>query len=174
MLIEGRSGITEVPGDRWNLDRFYYPDGAVPGRMITKWGGFVDQLKTFDAQFWGISPREAMRMDPQQRWLLEAAWEAIEDSGNAPSKLREANIGVFVGIASNDYGSLQLSDYAHVDMHTNSGGTLSIAANRVSYLFDFKGPSVAVDTACSSALVAIRWPAGRFGPANAMRHSRAA
>lgn len=155
MLCEGRSGITEVPSDRWNSDRFYHPDAAVPGRMMTKWGGFVDHLKSFDAPFWGISPREAMRMDPQQRWLLEAAWEAIEDAGTAPSKLRQANIGVFVGIASNDYGSLQLSDYANADVHTNSGGTLSIAANRVSYLFDFKGPSISVDTACSSALVAI-------------------
>lgn len=155
LLIEGRSGITEVPADRWNSDRYYHSNPAVPGRMITKWGGFVDQLKSFDATFWGISPREAMRMDPQQRWLLEAAWEAIEDAGTAPSKLRQANIGVFVGIASNDYGVLQLSNDEHVDMHTNSGGTLSIAANRVSYLFDFTGPSVAVDTACSSALVAI-------------------
>jgi thioester reductase-like protein len=155
MLIEGRSGITEVPADRWNSDRFYHPDATIPGRMISKWGGFVDHLKSFDAPFWGISPREATRMDPQQRWLLEAAWEALEDAGTAPSKLRQANIGVFVGIASNDYGSLQLSDYSNADVHTNSGGTLSIAANRVSYLLDLKGPSVSVDTACSSALVAI-------------------
>ena len=85
MLVEGRSGITEVPADRWNSERYYHPDGDIPGRMVTKWGGFVDDLKNFDPAFWGVSPREAMRMDPQQRWLLEAAWEAIEDAGAVPS-----------------------------------------------------------------------------------------
>jgi len=155
MLVDGRSGITEVPDDRWNSDRYYHPDPAVPGRMFTKRGGFVDQLKSFDAAFWGISPREAMRMDPQQRWLLETAWEAIEDAGVAPNSLRGGNVGVFVGISTHDYGSLQHDDLSRHDVHTNSGGTLSIAANRISYLFDFKGPSAAVDTACSSALVAV-------------------
>ena len=155
MLVEGRSGITEVPADRWNSDRYYHSNPAVPGRMTTKKGGFIDHLKEFDAAFWGISPREAVRMDPQQRWLLETAWEAIEDAGIVPSQLRAGNVGVFVGISTHDYGSLQLDDLLHHDVHTNSGGTLSIAANRISYLFDFKGPSVAVDTACSSALVAV-------------------
>lgn len=155
VLTEGKSAITEVPSDRWDAERYFHPDGDASGRMITKWGGFVDQLKEFDAAFWGISPREASRMDPQQRWLLETAWEALEDAGVPPSKLRGSRTGVFVGISSNDYGSLQLSDYPQIDVHTNSGGTMSIAANRISYQFDFKGPSVAVDTACSSALVAV-------------------
>ena len=123
--------------------------------MSTKRGGFIDQLKSFDTTFWGISPREAIRMDPQQRWLLETAWEAIEDAGIAPSSLRGRNIGVFVGISTHDYGSLQSDDLSHYDVYTNSGGTLSISANRISYLFDFIGPSLAVDTACSSSLVAV-------------------
>src|SRR5687767_1024127 len=76
LLVEGRSGVREVPPDRWNLDRYYHPDAAAIGSMVTKWGGFVENLDMFDARFWGISPREAMRMDPQQRWLLEVAWEA--------------------------------------------------------------------------------------------------
>ena len=155
LLVDGRSGITEVPDDRWNADRYYHSNLSVPGRMATKWGGFVDQLKSFDAAFWGISRREAMRMDPQQRWLLETAWEALEDAGVAPSRLRGTKTGVFVGISSSDYGNLQLLDPSRIDVHTNTGGTVSVAANRVSYLFDFKGPSMAVDTACSSALVAV-------------------
>lgn len=155
MLIEGASAIGEVPEDRWHVDRYHHTDSESTGRMITRRGGFVDQIKNFDAAFWGISPREAKRMDPQQRWLLETAWEACEDAGIAPSKLRGASVGVFVGASSHDYGSLQLNDLANLDVHTNTGGTLSIAANRISYMFDLKGPSIAVDTACSSALVAV-------------------
>jgi thioester reductase-like protein len=155
LLTAGKTAITEVPEDRWNVDRYYSPEADAAGRMITRWGGFVDQLKEFDASFWGISPREASRMDPQQRWLLETAWEALEDAGIPPSRLRGSSTGVFVGISSNDYGSLQLSDYPQIDVHTNSGGTMSIAANRISFQLDFKGPSVAIDTACSSALVAV-------------------
>ncbi len=154
MLIQGRSAVREVPPDRWQVDRFYHPDATAPGKMVSRWGGFVENLKEFDAAFWGISPREANRMDPQQRWMLEVAWEALEDAGVPPSRFGGRNIGVFVGISSNDYGSMQLTDYPQIDMHTNSGGVLSIAANRISYLLNLKGPSIAVDTACSSALVA--------------------
>lgn len=155
MLETGRSGIVEVPENRWNIERYYHPNAEIPGKMITKWGGFIGNLEKFDAQFFGISPREALRMDPQQRWLLEVSWEALEDAGLAPKKLRGSPTGVFVGIASNDYASIQMKNYAEVDVHTNSGSTLSIASNRISYLFDFKGPSLSVDTACSSALVAV-------------------
>lgn len=155
LLIQGRSGIIEVPDDRWNRDRFYHADRAIPGRMITKWGGFLDRLDQFDPQFWCISPREAVRMDPQHRWLLEVAWEAIEDAGIAPNELRGDAVGVFVGIAGNDYAGLQMPNHAGTDVHTNSGCTHSIASNRISYLLDLKGPSVSVDTACSSALVAM-------------------
>jgi thioester reductase-like protein len=155
LIASGKSAITEVPDDRWNADRYYHPEPLATERMVTKWGGFVDQLKDFDAAFWGVSPREAMRMDPQQRWLLEAAWEALEDAGIPPASLRGSTTGVFVGISAADYLTVQLSDKHHIDVHTNSGGTLSIAANRVSYMLDLRGPSVAVDTACSSALVAV-------------------
>ncbi len=155
VLAEGRSGVREVPPDRWDRERFYHPDRSIAQTMITKWGGFVDGVDQFDAAFWGISPREAMRMDPQQRWLLEVAWEAIEDSGTPPRKLRGTPVGVFVGIASNDYAGLQVPFHETVDAYTNSGSTLSIASNRVSYLLDLQGPSVSVDTACSSALVAV-------------------
>ncbi|MEM7012509.1 MAG: polyketide synthase, partial [Verrucomicrobiota bacterium] len=155
MLAEGRSGIIEVPENRWDRERYYHPDTSIPRKMHTKWGAFVDNLDMFDAQFWGISPREALRMDPQQRWLLECAWEAMEDAGYQPSKLRGAAAGVYVGIASNDYAQVQMTSPDDVDVHTNSGSTLSIASNRIAYLLDFKGPALSVDTACSSALVAI-------------------
>lgn len=155
MLAEGRSGIIEVPENRWNRERFYHPDTSIPRKMHTKWGGFVSNLDMFDAQFWGISPREALRMDPQQRWLLECAWESIEDAGYRPSSLKDTRTGVYVGIASNDYAQVQMTSPNDVDVHTNSGSTLSIASNRIAYLMDLKGPAISVDTACSSALVAI-------------------
>ncbi len=160
LLAEGRSGICEVPSDRWDRDRFYHPEASLPGTMVTKWGGFVGNLDQFDAHFWGISPREAMRMDPQQRWLLEVSWEALEDAGVAPRSLRGRPVGVFVGVAGNDYAGVQMPNLRDCDVHTISGCTLSIAANRISYLLDLRGPSLSVDTACSSALVAF-WTACR-------------
>ena len=155
LMVDERSGIVEVPADRWNKDRFYNKNSDIPGKMITKWAGFLDRFDEFDAQFFGISPREALRMDPQQRWLLEVAWETMEDAGVPPESLRESLTGVFIGIASNDYANVAMGDPKNVDVHTNSGSTLSIASNRIAYLFDLKGPAVSVDTACSSALVAV-------------------
>ena len=155
ILRKGKSAIREVPADRWNIDRYYSPDPQVPGKMITRWGGFIDNIDQFDAQFFGISPREALRMDPQQRWLLEVAWQALEDAGLPPDRVSGSATGVFVGISSNDYANIQMKGPADVDVHTNSGSTLSIASNRISYLFNLRGPSMSVDTACSSALVAV-------------------
>lgn len=155
LLIARGNNVSEVPPDRWNLDRYYHPDSAAAGRLISRRGGFVNQLKEFDAAFWGISPREAARMDPQQRWLLETTWEAIEDAGQAPTRLRGQSVGVYVGASSHDFGTLQLNDLDGIDVHSNTGATSSILANRLSYLFDWHGPSLTVDTACSSALVAI-------------------
>ena len=155
LLVEGRQVIREVPPDRWSLAAHFHPDRAAAGAIASRWGGFLDTLKEFDAGFWGVSPREAQRMDPQQRWLLEVAWEAIEDAGTAPSRLRGAPVGVFIGISGNDYGGLQLRDIEQVDAYTNSGNTASIASNRISYMLDLRGPSVSVDTACSSSLVAV-------------------
>jgi acyl transferase domain-containing protein/NADPH:quinone reductase-like Zn-dependent oxidoreductase/acyl carrier protein/NADP-dependent 3-hydroxy acid dehydrogenase YdfG/SAM-dependent methyltransferase len=155
LLCDGRSGIVEVPADRWSNQRFYHPDPDCLDSMVSKWGGFVEGLDQFDPRFWGISPREAVRMDPQQRWLLQTAWESIEDSGTPPSTLRGKEVGVFVGIAGNDFGGIQLPYHQAVDAYSNSGSTFSIASNRISYLLDLKGPSLSVDTACSSSLVAV-------------------
>src|SRR3954468_5299048 len=157
LLESGTDAITEVPGDRWNLRSFYDPDRSKPGKTYSRWGGFVEGIDRFDPHFFGISPREAARMDPQQRLLLEVAWEGLEDGGLSLERLSGSEVAVFVGISSFDYSVLQTSfrDRGGIDVHSNTGGSLSIAANRISYCFDFRGPSVAVDTACSSALVAV-------------------
>ncbi|MEB3051363.1 type I polyketide synthase [Mycolicibacter sp. MYC123] len=155
LLSGGVDATSEVPGDRWDVDAFYNPDPTVPGTAVTRRGGFLDQVDQFDFQFFGISPRESAQMDPQQRLLLEVAWEALEDAGQAPDALAGTRTGVFVGISTNDYGSLRLGQPQLVDAYTGTGNALSIAANRLSYTFDFHGPSMSVDTACSSSLVAV-------------------
>jgi acyl transferase domain-containing protein len=155
MLCAGVDAITEVPEKRWNAARFYHPTSGAPGRMVTRWGGFVDNADSFDAAFFGIAPREAAGVDPQHRWLLETTWEAIEDAGLPPEKLSGSRTGVFVGISHSDYPTLARRDASSIDRYTNIGSALSIAANRLSYLFDLRGPSYAVDTACSSSLAAL-------------------
>ena len=136
---------------------FYDPDPGKPGKIYTRWGGFIEGIDRFDADFFGISPREAARMDPQQRILLEVAHEGLEDAGIRLEKIAGGRTAVFVGISSFDYSVLETSfrDRGEIDAYCNTGGSLSIAANRISYCFDFRGPSAAVDTACSSALVAV-------------------
>src|SRR5262249_15108270 len=124
-------------------------------RMNTRALASLDGVDRFDAAFFGIAPREAARMDPQQRLLLEVTWEALEDAGLVESELAGTSVGVFIGIAANDYAMLQGEDPARIDLHSATGNALSIAANRLSYTFDWHGPSVAVDTACSSSLVAV-------------------
>jgi acyl transferase domain-containing protein/acyl-CoA synthetase (AMP-forming)/AMP-acid ligase II len=153
LLRDGVDAITEVPADRWNVDEYYSEDADKAGTMNTRFGGFLKGVDRFDRGFFGISPREAERMDPQQRILLETTWEALEDAGLDP-QAGTRNVGVFVGISSNDYGRLQ-GDASTLDAYVGTGNALSIAANRISYAFDFRGPSLAVDTACSSSLVAI-------------------
>ena len=155
LLHNGIDAITEVPPDRWNIDQYYAPEAGVPGRMNTRYGGFLEQVDQFDPLFFGISPREASRMDPQQRLLLEVSWEALEHAGLPPDKLAGTRTGVFVGISTFDYWRLLYQDPRHIDFYDGTGNALSVAANRLSYTFDFKGPSIAVDTACSSSLVAV-------------------
>jgi myxalamid-type polyketide synthase MxaB len=154
LLCHGVDAITEVPPSRWDVDRFYHPDRSQPDKTNTRWGGFLDNIEQFDPQFFGIAPREASSMDPQQRLLLEVAWEALEDGGQIPEQLRGSNTGVFVGIGTHDYSILMWQDPVN-DPYATTGTGNCIAANRISYGFDFKGPSLAVDTACSSSLVAV-------------------
>ncbi|NES13758.1 MULTISPECIES: type I polyketide synthase [Micromonospora] len=155
LLTEGRDAIREVPADRWDVEELHTDDPDVPGRTTTRWGGFLDRIDRFDPHFFGISAREAARMDPQQRLLAEVTWEALEDAGIVAEDLASSATGVFIGIATNDYGQLTLADLDRVDAYTGTGNAFSIAANRLSYLFDLRGPSIAVDTACSASLVAV-------------------
>ena len=157
LLLNNGDGITEVPKDRWDIDKFYDPNQSVPGKMISKLGGFIEDVDKFDSHFFGISPREANHMDPQQRILLEVAWEAFEDAGINIEDIAGSKAGVFLGIASNDYSFVQIEnargDYSIIDAYQGSGNANSIAANRLSYFLNFQGPSLSVDTACSSSLV---------------------
>src|SRR5579883_244657 len=157
LLERGGDAVTEVPADRWERRAFFDPDPSKPGKTYSRWGGFVADIDRFDPRCFGISPREAARMDPQQRLLLEVAWEALEDAGLPLAQLAGSKTAVYTGIASFDYSVLETSfrDRGEIDVHSNTGGSLSIAANRISYTFDLRGPSAAVDTACSSALVAV-------------------
>ncbi|QDU54007.1 type I polyketide synthase [Aeoliella mucimassa] len=158
VIRDGVEAVSEVPPDRWDIDELYDPTGTQSGKMFTKWGGFVDRIDQFDPQFFGIAPREASRMDPQQRMLLEVAWEAMENGGIPADQLAGSKTGVYVGIGGADYSkvpSQYANYYQQIDAHVGTGNALSIAANRISYIFDFHGPSAAVDTACSSASLAI-------------------
>ncbi|MGZ4976964.1 MAG: SDR family NAD(P)-dependent oxidoreductase, partial [Methylobacter sp.] len=144
LLSQGLSAIREVPEGRW----------PVSGTR-ERWGGFLDHIDRFDASFFGISPKEAVRMDPQQRLLLEVAWETLEHGGFSADNLRGSATGVFVGISSTDYSLAQLSAYDDLNAYSATGNALCIAANRLSYVFDWRGPSHALDSACSSSLVAL-------------------
>ncbi|SDU02293.1 type I polyketide synthase [Stappia sp. ES.058] len=155
VLEDGRCTITRVGENRFDTSRFYHPEPTTPGRSATFAAGQIDDVWGFDASFFGISPREAVQIDPQQRLLLQVVWEAIEDAGLKPSDLAGTNTGVYVGASALDYHQGLLFDMPAVDIQTMTGNTLSIVANRVSYIFDLQGPSFTLDTACSSSLVAL-------------------
>ncbi len=154
LMRDGVDAITEVPSSRWDIDAFYDPDPEKPGKMYTRWGGFLDDVDGFDAQFFNISPKEAKTMDPQQRLLLEMTWEALEYAGQSPDNLAGSDTGVFIGICNNDYGRLQRK-YDQMGAYLGTGNAFSTAANRLSFFLNFKGPSFAIDSACSSSLVAV-------------------
>ena len=155
LLCDGVDAVSTIPADRWDDAALYDPDRNVPGKMSTRWGGFLERVDEFDPRFFKISRREAVHIDPQQRLLLEVAWEALEDAGLVPEQLAGTQTGVFIGIGGNDYGRMQWDTPEIIDAYTNTGSALSIAANRISYIFDFRGPSLAVDTACSASLVTV-------------------
>lgn len=147
MLLDGVDAVGDVPDGRWE------PDPSLPASVNL--GGFVEGIEQFDPAFFGITQLEADRMDPQQRMLLEVAWEALEDSAVKPSTLRGTDVGVFVGISTNEYSRRQSASPELIDVFFGTGNALSIAANRISYALDLHGPSIAIDTACSSSLVAV-------------------
>src|SRR5438477_3223956 len=155
LLASGRDAVSEVDDRRWSTRFYYHPDRSEPGKSYTWSAGLISGVDLFEPSFFGISPREAAQMDPQQRLLLELVWHTLEDAGIPASKLAGSATGVYIGGSSTDYRDLRLGDPATGDSYFMTGGTLSILANRISYVFDLHGPSFTVDTACSSSLVAL-------------------
>ncbi|MBM0278242.1 alpha/beta fold hydrolase [Micromonospora sp. STR1s_6] len=156
LLRSGGSGIREVPGERWNVDKYFDAGEPGPGRVNSRSGGFLDNVAGFDAGFFGISPREAATLDLQQRLVLELGWEALENAGTLPATVRGTRTGVFVGATAGDYAGLIDQQGAHAyTRHAMIGLNRGLLANRLSYFLGLRGPSLTVDTAQSSALAAV-------------------
>lgn len=157
LLKNGIDAITDVPASRWDAKCFYHPDSRTSGKTQLRQGGFIGSVDLFDANFFEISAAEASQMDPQQRLLLEVTWETLEDAGLRPSSLRQSDTAVFVGAFALDYHSLQCSDLLQngVNSYSATGTMGTLLASRISYYFDWTGPSMTIDTACSSSLVTI-------------------
>ncbi|TSD89685.1 SDR family NAD(P)-dependent oxidoreductase [Mycobacterium sp. KBS0706] len=155
LLLQERCSVSEIGSDRWAIERFYHPRRGEPGRSYTLAAGLIEAPNGFDAGAFRIAPREAEQMDPQQRLLLELVWEALEDAGLPPSTLAGQPVGVFVGASSVDGYTRAVGDASGIDTHFMTGNTASIIANRISYIYDLRGPSLTIDTACSSSLVAL-------------------
>src|SRR6266849_9479364 len=155
LLTSGTDAISQVDEGRWSTRFYYHPTRGEPAKSDPWSAGLLSDVDLFEPAFFGISPREAAQMDPQQRVLLELVWHAAEDAGIPASKLAGSATGVYIGASSTDYRDLRLGDPASGDSYFMTGGTLSILANRISYIFDLHGPSLAVDTACSSSLGAL-------------------
>ncbi|KAA0102229.1 SDR family NAD(P)-dependent oxidoreductase [Mycolicibacterium sp. P1-18] len=154
-LLRGDDLVGEIPADRWDADVYYDPEPGVPGRSITRWGAFLDDVGGFDCDFFGMTEREATAVDPQHRLLLETSWDAFEHAGLDPSSLAKTQTGVFVGLTHGDYELLSADIGAAEGPYGFSGTSNSFASGRVSYALGLHGPALTVDTACSSGLMAI-------------------
>ena len=155
LLSSGRDAITEIPRGRWDWRSYFDANSDAAGAMCTQHGGFLSDVDRFDASFFGISPREAAAMDPQHRLILEVAWEALENAGYSAADLRGSATGVFLGIGNSDYGRHVFTDLEYIDAYTGSGNSPAMVAGRLSYVLGLHGPSLALDTSCSSSLVAV-------------------
>ena len=156
ILENGIDTVSEVPRDRWDIDAYYDPDPDAPAKMATRWGAFIDHIDRFDASFFGISPKEATSMDPQQRILLEVCWEALENAGISPESMAGSATGVFIGIIGEEYGQQQTANggIAHINTYFGSGSSRSVASGRIAYVLGLEGPAISIDTSCSSSMVA--------------------
>ncbi|OLP03100.1 polyketide synthase [Mycolicibacterium porcinum] len=147
--------VTKVPIDRWDADEYYDPEPGVPGRSVSKWGAFLDDVAGFDADFFGYGEREAPSIDPQHRLLLETSWEALEHAGLAPTDISGSLTGVFLGMTHNDYQMVAAEADALDGAYGFAGTNFSLASGRVAYALGVHGPALTVDSACSSGLLAI-------------------
>src|ERR1700743_1404617 len=154
-LLRGDDLVTEIPADRWAVEDHYDPERGVPGRSVSRWGGFIDGIGGFDASFFGFGEREATAIDPQHRLLLETSWEAIEHAGIVPPSLAGSQTGVFVGLCHHDYTVVTGDAGALDDAYGFTGTPFSMASGRISYGLGLLGPAITVDTSCSSGLVAL-------------------
>ena len=154
-LLRGDDLVTEVPPDRWDADEYYDPQPGVPGRSVTKWGGFLDDVAGFDPEFFGINEREATAIDPQHRLLLETSWEAMEHAGLTRETMAGSLTGVFVGLTHGDYQLLAADAHAVEGPYGFIGSSFSLASGRIAYALGLHGPALTVDTACSSGLTAV-------------------
>nr|QBM78307.1 polyketide synthase [Moorena bouillonii bAprat14] len=156
LLSNGKDSITEIPLERWDLDSYYDPNPDTPGKMYIRHAALVEKVDQFDPRFFGISNREAYSLDPQQRFILEVTWEALERAGINPQQLENTQTGVFLGIGQNDYANLGFHQAAEdISPYDATGNLFCFVAGRLSYFLGTQGPSMAIDTACSSSLVAI-------------------
>lgn len=157
LLLEGADLIKEVPGERWDIEAYYDPDPEVLGKMYCRYGAFIDDVDQFDARFFGITPREAISMDPQQRILLEVSWEALENAGLSAAALENSRTGVYIGVTATEYARIiaMSQAVAEMDAYFVSGNALNAIAGRISHALELHGPSASIDTACSSSLVTV-------------------
>ncbi|WP_230427435.1 SDR family NAD(P)-dependent oxidoreductase [Collimonas humicola] len=154
-LAERKASISVVPSSRWDWKAYWGDSRTKINKSLSKWGGFIERVDAFDNQFFGVLPKVAQSMDPQQRIMLELTWSCLEDAGIPPSQLRGRKVGVIVGVFNHDYKELQERDEPLIEAHNSTGTATAMIANRVSHYFDFRGPSIPIDTACSSSLNAI-------------------
>jgi polyketide synthase 5 len=154
-LLRGDDMVTEVPGDRWDADELYDRESGVPGRSVSKWGAFLDDVTGFDPDFFGINEREAIAMDPQHRVLLETCWEAVEQAGRTPASMSGTSTGVFIGMSHDDYAMVTSDAGAFDQAYAFTGNPFSMASGRIAHALGLHGPALTIDTACSSSMVAV-------------------
>ena len=157
LLKSGRDVLRDIPSDRWDIDEHYNPAVTVPGKIYVRQGYYLDNIDQFDPQFFGLSPREAESLDPQQRLVMEVCWETLEHAGIAPTSLKGGKTGVFVGQYWDDYSSQRIycTDNRDIDRYAQLSALRGLTAGRICHILDSHGPAIQLDTACSSSSLAV-------------------